>query len=291
MERGGSKLAEGDAVQMPQPLCGAQGPQTPLRVAGGGRQQLSAPLQLALHDGVMEVHPATLRLGRLPHQHRAVHLPCPQTSAVQRHHNPHQHNPRKHLLYNAITIPTNTTPANACLTTQSYPHRNRPSNAIIYLQTLTLQLRIISPQTPTLQFCYTYKYLLYNAIILPQTPTLQRHYIPTNTYLLCNAIIFPQTHTLQWHYISTNICFTILSYQHKRLPYTIYLQTPTLQFHHINTNTYLTTPSDPHKHLLFNSVIIPQNTFFSFFCFTNLKQKEAQSARAEFRTLINSLAC
>ena len=186
---------------------------------------------------------------------------------------------RKHLLYNAITIPTNTTPANACLTTQSYPHRKRPSNAII------------SPQTPTLQFCYTYKHLLYNAIILPQTPTSQRHYIPTNTYLPCNAIIFPQTHTLQWHYISTNICFTILSYQHKRLPYTIYLQTPTLQFHHINTNTYLTTPSDPHKHLLFNSVIIPQNTFFSFFCFTNLKQKEAQSARAEFRTLINSLAC
>lgn len=82
MEGGGSKLAEGDAVQMLQPLCGAQGPQTPLRVAGGGRQQLSAPLQLALHDGVMEVHPATLRLGRLPHQHRAVHLPCPQTSAL-----------------------------------------------------------------------------------------------------------------------------------------------------------------------------------------------------------------
>ena len=57
---GGSEFAEGDAVQMPKPLGGAQGPQALLRAADGGGQQLMAPLQLALYDGVVELDPATL---------------------------------------------------------------------------------------------------------------------------------------------------------------------------------------------------------------------------------------
>ena len=234
MEGGGSKLAEGDAVQMLQPLCGAQGPQTPLRVAGGGRQQLSAPLQLALHDGVMEVHPATLRLGRLPHQHRAVHLPCPQTSALQRHRNPHQHNPRKRLPYNSVISPQKKTfqrhhiAANTYLTTSHYIPTNTYFTILLYLQ----------------------------------TPTLQRHYLTTNTYFTTPLYSHKHVPTLQRHYIPTNTYLTMALYLHKHLLYNSIISTQTPALHHIPTNTYFTIPSYQHKHVPYNAIRSPQTPAF-----------------------------